>query len=95
MCIFTHYVCKNIFIISNFPGFDMIEKSFYEDDGIDESCLQIECDNRKTQEALGRLSIDDKDQNGSIQVLANWSSKEWHHRWIPDDKLEARKKILW
>jgi len=36
----------------------MIEENKY-DDGIDESCLSIDCNNRKTEESMKKLSIND------------------------------------
>ena len=46
----------------------MVEQCFYneEDDDIDESCLQIDCNNRKTEEAMSKLSIEnEKDDSKS------------------------------
>jgi len=52
----------------NLTGFNMAEQCFYneEDDDIDESCLQIDCNNRKTEEAMSKLSIEnEKDDSKS------------------------------
>ena len=40
----------------------MTEQCFYndKDDDIDESCLQIDCNNRKTEEAMSKLSIENE-----------------------------------
>ena len=53
----------------------MVEQCFYneEDDDIDESCLQIDCNNRKTEEAMSKLSIENEkdDSKSCSQKLFN------------------------
>ena len=39
----------------------MIEKCHY-DDGIDESCLQIDHDNKNTEESMKKLSINESNE---------------------------------
>lgn len=50
-------------------GFSMTEKSHY-DDGTDESCLQIDCNNKSTVESMKNLSVNESKEN-TCPVKAN------------------------
>ena len=56
-------------------GFNMTEKCFYNgDDDIDESCLQIDCNNRKTEEAMSKLSIETVENDTNTTLNDNTKS---------------------
>ena len=62
LSILRNAVLTRLIIWLLFTGFSMVEQCFYneEDDDIDESCLQIDCNNRKTEEAMSKLSIENE-----------------------------------
>ncbi|XP_066916331.1 N-alpha-acetyltransferase daf-31-like [Clytia hemisphaerica] len=45
-------------------GFSMTERCEY-DDSVDESCLEIDCNNRGTEEAMKKLSINGEDEENN------------------------------